>query len=145
MCVGIQSFARVTSNFSLLTHRIQVGKYTLHKKANYILKQFNVSQTFNNHLPILYHYCTVVVVVFTLKAVPISTQYFLTSVLVQLTRTPSSWSQANYPERVHISERNKRTQKSQHTRDNWKRKYPPPEKVRLQTVRRRRRHDKGDR
>ena len=30
-----------------------------------------------------------VVVVFTLKAVPISTQYFLTSVLVQLTRTPS--------------------------------------------------------
>ena len=39
-------------------------------------------------------YCTVVVVVvvvvvFTLKAIPISTQYFLTSVLVQLTRTPS--------------------------------------------------------
>ena len=32
----------------------------------------------------------VVVVLFTLKAVPISTQYFLTSVLVQLTRTPSS-------------------------------------------------------
>ena len=32
----------------------------------------------------------VVVVVFTLKAVPISTQYFRTSVLVQLTRTPSS-------------------------------------------------------
>ena len=32
----------------------------------------------------------VVVVVFTLKAVPLSTQYFLTSVLVQLTRTPSS-------------------------------------------------------
>ena len=31
----------------------------------------------------------VVVVVFTLKAVPVSTQYFLTSVLVQLTRTPS--------------------------------------------------------
>ena len=31
----------------------------------------------------------VVVVVFTLKAVPISIQYFLTSVLVQLTRTPS--------------------------------------------------------
>ena len=31
----------------------------------------------------------VVAVVFTLKAVPISTQYFLTSVLVQLTRTPS--------------------------------------------------------
>ena len=30
-----------------------------------------------------------VVAVFTLKAVPISTQYFLTSVLVQLTRTPS--------------------------------------------------------
>ena len=30
-----------------------------------------------------------VVVVFTLKAVPISTQYFLTSVLVQLTRTSS--------------------------------------------------------
>ena len=29
------------------------------------------------------------VVVFTLKAVPVSTQYFLTSVLVQLTRTPS--------------------------------------------------------
>ena len=32
---------------------------------------------------------TIVVVVFTLKAVPVSTQYFLTSVLVQLTRTPS--------------------------------------------------------
>ena len=31
----------------------------------------------------------VVVVVFTLKAVPVSTQYFLASVLVQLTRTPS--------------------------------------------------------
>ena len=31
----------------------------------------------------------IVVVVFTLKAVPVSTQYFLTSVLVQLTRTPS--------------------------------------------------------
>ena len=31
----------------------------------------------------------VVVVVFTLKAAPISTQHFLTSVLVQLTRTPS--------------------------------------------------------
>ena len=31
----------------------------------------------------------VVVVVFTLKAVPVSTQYSLTSVLVQLTRTPS--------------------------------------------------------
>ena len=31
----------------------------------------------------------VVVVVFTLKAVPVSTQYFLISVLVQLTRTPS--------------------------------------------------------
>ena len=31
----------------------------------------------------------VVVVVFTLKAVPVSTQYFRTSVLVQLTRTPS--------------------------------------------------------
>ena len=30
-----------------------------------------------------------VVVVFTLKAVPVATQYFLTSVLVQLTRTPS--------------------------------------------------------
>ena len=32
----------------------------------------------------------VVVVVFTLEAVPVSTQYFLTSVLVQLTRTPSA-------------------------------------------------------
>ena len=38
------------------------------------------------------HVCmlvVVVVVVFTLKAVPVSTQYFLTSVLIQLTRTPS--------------------------------------------------------
>ena len=34
-------------------------------------------------------FCLFVVVVFTLKAVPISTQYFLTSVLVQLTRTSS--------------------------------------------------------
>ena len=65
----------------------------------------------------------VVVVVFTLKAVPISTQYFLTPVMVQLTRTPP-WSQANYPERVHIvkkkSKINKRTQKSRHTHDKWK-------------------------
>ena len=38
---------------------------------------------------LLVHSTHVVVVVFTLKAVPISTQYFLTSVLVQLTRTPS--------------------------------------------------------
>ena len=37
----------------------------------------------------LIHVVVVVVVVFTLKAVPVSTQYFLTSVLVQLTRTPS--------------------------------------------------------
>ena len=35
------------------------------------------------------HVVVVVAVVFTLKAVPVSTQYFLTSVLVQLTRTPS--------------------------------------------------------
>ena len=34
-------------------------------------------------------YVVVVVVVFTLKAVPVSPQYFLTSVLVQLMRTPS--------------------------------------------------------
>ena len=34
-------------------------------------------------------FVVVVVVVFTLKAVPVSTQYFLKSVLVQLTRTPS--------------------------------------------------------
>ena len=44
----------------------------------------------------------VVVVVLKLKAVPISTQYFLTPVLVQLTRERLPWSQANYPERVHI-------------------------------------------
>ena len=39
----------------------------------------------------LYSVVIVVVVVdaFTLKAVPISAQYLLTSVLVQLTRTPS--------------------------------------------------------
>ena len=37
----------------------------------------------------IHNLLVVVVVVFTLKAVPISTQYFLTSVLVQLTRTPS--------------------------------------------------------
>ena len=35
------------------------------------------------------YYNSYIVVVFTLKAVPVSTQYFLTSVLVQLTRTPS--------------------------------------------------------
>ena len=61
--------------------------------------------------------CVAVVVVFTLKAVPISTQYFLTSVQVQLTRTPSV---------LHIVKKKskgiKRTQKSQHTRDNWKTK-----------------------
>ena len=48
-----------------------------------------------------------IVVVFTLKAVPISTQYLLTSVPVQLTRTPFPWSQANYPERVQIVKKNK--------------------------------------
>ena len=40
-------------------------------------------------LPFIIPVVVVVVVVFTLKAVPISTQYFLTSVLVRLTRTPS--------------------------------------------------------
>ena len=40
-----------------------------------------------DRLPV--RYVVDVVVVFTLKAVPVSTQYFLTSVLVQLTRTPS--------------------------------------------------------
>ena len=47
----------------------------------------------------------VVVVVFTLKAVPISTQYFLTSVLVQHIYTTYANAfrghSANYPERVH--------------------------------------------
>ena len=37
----------------------------------------------------IFQVAVVVVVVFTLKAIPISTQYFLTSILVQLTRTPS--------------------------------------------------------
>ena len=41
----------------------------------------------------------VVIVVFTLKTVPISTQYLLTSVLVQLTRTPSVVTEANYPKK----------------------------------------------
>ena len=40
-------------------------------------------------LYVLHIHVVVVVVVFTLKAVPVSTQYFLASVLVQLTRTPS--------------------------------------------------------
>ena len=43
----------------------------------------------DEQLPKQCHVVVVVVVVFTLKAVPVSTQYFLTSVLVQLTRTPS--------------------------------------------------------
>ena len=42
-----------------------------------------------------------VVVVFTLKTVPISTQYLLTFVLVQLTRTPSVVT-GELPQRVHI-------------------------------------------
>ena len=41
------------------------------------------------NLRVLDYRTVVVVVVFTLKAVPVSTQYFLASVLVQLTRTPS--------------------------------------------------------
>ena len=41
------------------------------------------------YIPVLDVVVVVVVVVFTLKAVPVSPQYFLTSVLVQLTRTPS--------------------------------------------------------
>ena len=49
-------------------------------RANKAIKRVG-GERFNLH--------RVVVVVFTLKAVPISTQYFLTSVLVQLTRTPS--------------------------------------------------------
>ena len=40
------------------------------------------------------------VVVFTLKTVPISAQYLLTSVLVQLTRTPSVLPKKGY--QVHI-------------------------------------------
>ena len=46
-----------------------------------------IQDTRERPLPIVV--VVVVVVVFTLKAVPVSTQYFLTSVLVQLTRTPS--------------------------------------------------------
>ena len=42
-----------------------------------------------NTVPHTHTAVVVVVVVFTLKAVPVSTQYFLASVLVQLTRTPS--------------------------------------------------------
>ena len=45
--------------------------------------------TLTNVVVLKLHLVVVVVVVFTLKAVPVSTQYFLTSVLVQLPRTPS--------------------------------------------------------
>ena len=77
--------------------------------------------TVNVDLELICWVVVVVVVVFTLKAVPVSTRYFLPSVLVQPTRTPSVVTgYINYPERVHIPERNKKTQKSQHTRDYWK-------------------------
>ena len=46
-------------------------------------------RVYASHPSLLVQHVVVVVVVFTLKAVPISTQYFLTSVLVQLTRTPA--------------------------------------------------------
>ena len=86
----------------------------------------------------------VVVVVFTLKTVPISTQYFLTSVLVQLTRTNAFRGHRLTTQKGYTlwkkSKGNERTQKSQHTRHNWKRKEKKTRKIRLQTVRRRRRH-----
>ena len=61
----------------------------------------------------------VVVVVFTLKAVPISAQYLVTSVLVQLTRTPSVVT-GYLPKKgcIRKVKENKRAQKSQHKRDN---------------------------
>ena len=59
--IGVNIFQKITKNIS----------------ANYVTTVYVVVVV------------VVVVVVFTLKAVPVSTQYFLTSVLVQLTRTPS--------------------------------------------------------
>ena len=52
-------------------------------------QQYNVGEKPTVILYIYINRHVVVVVVFTLKAVPVSTQYFLASVLVQLTRTPS--------------------------------------------------------
>ena len=95
-----------------LRARLCRGKEGLHRAPTFV-RQFG---GYTHHLLLLiflssthYYYCplfhpllseiypllttlvvvVVVVVVFTLKAVPVSTQYFLTSVLVQLTRTPS--------------------------------------------------------
>ena len=83
--------------------------------------------------PLVRCHVVVVVVVFTLKAVPISTQYFLTSVLVQLTRTPSVITGYTYQKEIEGP-------RKVNTRDNWKNKIKPPRKLRLQTVRCRRRH-----
>ena len=63
------------------------------RRANrHFLNPFDLLSVRGRGIPfsIIWPLCeNVVVVVFTLKAVPVSTQYFLTSVLVQLTRTPS--------------------------------------------------------
>ena len=85
----------------------------------------------------------VVVVVFTLKAVPISTQYFLTSVLVQLTRTPSVVT-GYLPRKGTRCEKNQKETKG-HRKVNThaiigKEKKKNSRKIRLQTVRRRRRY-----
>ena len=58
-------------------------------RPNHYVLLRNASADVQYELPLEQTHVVVVVVVFTLKAVPVSTQYFLTSVLVQLTRTPS--------------------------------------------------------
>ena len=71
------------------SHHTTLGAISLEHKRNVMILLLMRSGTFRlrymGHLVVV----VVVVVVFTLKAVPVSTQYFLTSVLVQLTRTPS--------------------------------------------------------
>ena len=64
----------------------QFKVYLLKKKLHVCVA---VRLVYSFCFPFAMTYVVFVVVVFTLKAVPVSTQYFLTSVLVQLTWTPS--------------------------------------------------------
>ena len=65
-------------------HHFSMNPIFQHKTFCRYTRSANVTSCPNESIHVV-----VVVVVFTLKAVPVSTQYFLTSVLVQLTRTPS--------------------------------------------------------
>ena len=77
MLLMIETFSVLSSQLE----KLLIGRHNKSIETINRATQLNVS--------IINSIVVVVVVVFTLKAVPISTQYFLTSVLVQLMRTPS--------------------------------------------------------